>query len=314
MLGALAGGGAYFFRQLADAVGSEDDQELATALWDLVWSGLITNDTIGPAAHPHRRHGAARSRRPRRAHGRCATPGRRTSSTPGRRRSRAAGRCCRSPRATPPSAPKPTAELLLERHGVVTRGAVQNEGIVGGFALVYKVLAGFEETGRARRGYFIDGLGAAQFATGATVDRLRGYALDPDADPPNEAITLAATRPRELRTALHFPGPRRRRRSAVTAPAARPAPSSRSWMGASPSSWSAAASRCSPSTPPRTRYRAAAASLASTAHGALNRMRVERIDGEFAVGTPLGDLLQESGFARLRRGCGCAPGSGSLNP
>ena len=86
-----------------------------------------------------------------------------------------------------------------------------DEGILGGFALVYKVLSGFEETGRARRGYFVDGLGAAQFATGATVDRLRTYVLDPDAD------AAAATRsrsPRPIRrtpTAPRCPGPRSRR-------------------------------------------------------------------------------------------------------
>lgn len=67
------------------------------------------------------------------------------------------------------------AESLLLRHGVVTRGAVEAEEIPGGFAAVYKVLAQMEDSGRCRRGYFVDGLGAAQFAAGNTIDRLRGY-------------------------------------------------------------------------------------------------------------------------------------------
>jgi len=72
------------------------------------------------------------------------------------------------------------AETLLVRHGVVTRGAVESEEVPGGFAAVYKVLASMEDAGRCRRGYFVEGLGATQFASGATVDRLR--ALDDSAD------------------------------------------------------------------------------------------------------------------------------------
>lgn len=67
------------------------------------------------------------------------------------------------------------AEALLARHGVVTRGAVEAEEIPGGFAAVYKVLANMEDAGQCRRGYFVDGLGAAQFATGSTIDRLRSF-------------------------------------------------------------------------------------------------------------------------------------------
>ena len=86
------------------------------------------------------------------------------------------------------------ASLLLDRYGVVTRGAVQAEGLPGGFAQAYRVLAGFEEAGHCRRGYVIEKLGAAQFAASATVDRLREFAglADP---PPLRAVTLAATDP-----------------------------------------------------------------------------------------------------------------------
>lgn len=87
-----------------------------------------------------------------------------------------------------------SASLLLDRYGVVTRGAVQAEGVPGGFAQVYRVLAGFEEAGHCRRGYVIEKLGAAQFAASATVDRLRTHASVPD-PAPLKAVTLAATDP-----------------------------------------------------------------------------------------------------------------------
>ena len=70
------------------------------------------------------------------------------------------------------------AELLLERHGIVTRGAVVAERVPGGFAAVYPVLRAAEESGRTRRGYFVESLGAAQFASPGAVDRLRTYAAD----------------------------------------------------------------------------------------------------------------------------------------
>ena len=74
------------------------------------------------------------------------------------------------------------AEVLLDRHGIVTRGAVVAEGTVGGFAGVYRVLSALEETGRIRRGYFVEGLGAAQFASAGAVDRVRAFAAGPDED------------------------------------------------------------------------------------------------------------------------------------
>ena len=86
------------------------------------------------------------------------------------------------------------AETLLDRYGVLTRGAVQAEGVPGGFAAVYRVLTAFEEAGRCRRGYFVDGLGAAQFALPGAVDRLRIKSTTADADLPR-AVVLAATDP-----------------------------------------------------------------------------------------------------------------------
>lgn len=85
------------------------------------------------------------------------------------------------------------AEALLERHGVLTRGAVMGEQVTGGFSAVYPVLRAFEENGRARRGYFVETLGAAQFGTPGAVDRLRTFA-SPDRSPAG-SVVLAATDP-----------------------------------------------------------------------------------------------------------------------
>jgi ATP-dependent Lhr-like helicase len=88
------------------------------------------------------------------------------------------------------------AELLLGRHGVLTRGAVAAEGVPGGFATLYKVLSTFEDAGRCQRGYFIESLGGAQFAVASTVDRLRAYSdgVDPER-PEYRAVALAAADP-----------------------------------------------------------------------------------------------------------------------
>src|SRR5690606_39688373 len=87
-----------------------------------------------------------------------------------------------APDAVPTARATALAEQLLERYGVVTRGAVQAEGVEGGFALVYKVLSSLEETGRVRRGYFVEQLGAAPFATPPTVDRWRASSAEHTAE------------------------------------------------------------------------------------------------------------------------------------
>jgi ATP-dependent Lhr-like helicase len=100
------------------------------------------------------------------------------------------------------------AEVLLDRHGIVTRGAVVAEGTVGGFAGVYRVLAALEETGRIRRGYFVEGLGAAQFASAGAVDRVRAFASRPDDSTGDPAgLVLAAADPANpYGAALPWPG------------------------------------------------------------------------------------------------------------
>ncbi|MGY2743823.1 Lhr family ATP-dependent helicase [Arthrobacter sp. UYCu723] len=215
-------GGGYFFRQLAEIAGGMDsvlsDQDVVSALWDLAWAGRITGDTFAPVraliAGGHTAHRqvsrAPRARAPRlsrlgRSHGTglLGSPG----LTGGRYGSvtgsaptppLAAGRwsALPAPELDPTIHARATAELLLDRYGVVTRGSVMAENILGGFGLMYKVLARLEEAGRCRRGYFIEHLGAAQFAVPATVDRLRSYAEDTQLQKPEpSALALAATDP-----------------------------------------------------------------------------------------------------------------------
>ncbi|ROP45687.1 Lhr family helicase [Pseudokineococcus lusitanus] len=188
VLDALSGGGAYFFRALADAVGSVDDERLTGTLWDLVWDGRLTNDTLSPLRARLRggrtRHKAApapaRSRYASSRSGWAAgrsRPGR--PSVPVRGGPPvAAGRWSLLPEAEADATVRAhaLAEVLLDRYGVVTRGAVAAEKVPGGFAAVYRVLAAMEDAGRVRRGYFVEGLGASQFAGPGAVDRLRAVA------------------------------------------------------------------------------------------------------------------------------------------
>lgn len=197
ILDVLDGGGAFFFRQLCGDGGEADSTALKTALWELIWTGWVTGDTFAPvrAVLTGTRRGtpAHRTKRPPRlsrfhvAHAstRAADP-------------TVAGRWSRllAPEQDSTMRGHHTAELLLHRYGVLTRGAVAAEAVPGGFGTLYKVLTAFEEAGRCQRGYFIESLGAAQFALASTVDRLRGYldGVDP-ARPEYHAVALAAADP-----------------------------------------------------------------------------------------------------------------------
>ncbi|WP_139417396.1 ATP-dependent helicase [Agromyces laixinhei] len=205
LIAVLGGGGGYFFRQLSEAVGAagldaDGDRALADALWRLAWAGLVTNDTFAPVRGLLTGGGAHKTTAPTpRARLRAGSLSRRSlaatvqagrTATARANPPRAAGRWSVLPLASSAATPRAHAlgEALLERYGIVTRGSVMAEAHVGGFALAYRTLSGFEDSGRVRRGYFIDGQGGAQFATGAAVDRLR-------AAPKGEAVALAATDP-----------------------------------------------------------------------------------------------------------------------
>jgi ATP-dependent Lhr-like helicase len=201
VLDMLAGGGAFFFRQLGqDGIG---EAELRTALWELIWAGWVTGDTFAPlramlSGAPGRKRSAPAHRQ-----GRGKRPPRLSRYSIAHAQARAAdptvaGRWSALPPAEADSTTRAhhQAELLLNRHGVLTRGAVGAEGIPGGFAMLYKVLTAFEDAGRCQRGYFVESLGGAQFAVSSTVDRLRSYldGVDPER-PEYRAVVLAAADP-----------------------------------------------------------------------------------------------------------------------
>ncbi|CAN5434866.1 DEAD/DEAH box helicase [soil metagenome] len=223
----LESGGAYFFRALSDSLppdGLMDDSTLLVSLWELVWNGSVTSDTLAPiramltggkSAHKSRRGGS----RPRRGSPR-GRPGATLGGLSGgphlpsrpRMPSRSGpptgvGRWSLLPpvETDPTIRSLATAEQLLDRYGIVTRGSVMAEGFEGGYAGVYRVLAGAEEAGRVRRGYFVEHLGAAQFGTTGAVDRMRALSDVVPIAPPDgglgktprseRAIVLAATDP-----------------------------------------------------------------------------------------------------------------------
>ena len=179
--------GASFFGPLHEAVGGGFPAETVNALWTLVWQGLVTNDTFHALraftrAHPSRRKArrpevsAFRSRRlaPPSAEGRWSIVDRDTKKSAATKWAAA------------------ITQQLLARHGVLTREAAAAEAIPGGFGVIYPVLKGMEETGRIRRGYFVAGLGATQFAMPGALDLLRSLRDAPDEI---ELVLLAATDP-----------------------------------------------------------------------------------------------------------------------
>jgi ATP-dependent helicase Lhr and Lhr-like helicase len=173
----LAKSGASFFAQIQAAVGGFP-AELVDALWDLVWKGAITNDTFHALRAFTRpkstRTGGFRSRRVAPA----STQGRWSLVPP--------------PAATDTQRANALAQQLLMRYGVVTRESPGVEGIAGGFSAVYPVLRAMEDAGRIRRGYFVAGLGATQFASGGAIDLLRTLRDEPEQP---ETVMLAATDP-----------------------------------------------------------------------------------------------------------------------
>ena len=177
------------------------DAELLAALWDLVWAGEVTNDSLAPLRSLRRRQAAAHARRRRAAR----DPGRLTRLGP----PAGAGRWSLVAPLLEP-APSSTerahaaALQLLERHGVLTREAALAEGVEGGFAGVYPVLKALEERGQVRRGYFVAGLGAAQFALPGAVDRLRATASQPRT---TSAVGAGGHRSRRSPTAPPCRGP-----------------------------------------------------------------------------------------------------------
>jgi len=189
---ALAARGALFFDDIVDIV-SAFPADVVKALWNLVWAGEISNDTLAPLrslartdrrGRRQRASGRARAFRSRRNPGQAGTEGRWS--------------LLRGPSTAAVSATQmrlAQAEALLERYGVLTREAVAHENIVGGFSAIYPVLKQMEQAGRVRRGYFVADLGASQFSLPGADDRLRDDALkinNADETTGQFAVTLLA--------------------------------------------------------------------------------------------------------------------------
>ncbi|MGB3736257.1 MAG: DEAD/DEAH box helicase [Ilumatobacter sp.] len=198
----LAERGASFWNQMRSAAPGSNDDEILAALWDLVWAGEVTNDSLAPlravvaGAKVKSKQAASRSSRM----GSRPRPGRlnRIGPPAGQGRWSLVAPLLETT-AHPTEASYAQALQLVERYGVVTREGVLAEGITGGFTNVYGVLKVLEERGQVRRGYFVDGLGAAQFAVPGAVDRLRAARETPDPllhpeDVP-DPVVLATTDP-----------------------------------------------------------------------------------------------------------------------
>jgi ATP-dependent Lhr-like helicase len=318
---ALASQGAMFFRQLSDAVGATNDTELLLAIWELVWAGVVTNDTMAPlrgllAGGVRSANRTARSRRTGRPR-RPALPSRLGPPAGAGRWSLAPDRSADATRRL-----HGAAEQLLERHGVVTRGAVIAERVSGGFAGVYPVLKAMEEAGRCRRGYFVDALGAAQFAVPGAVDRMRSLAdrgSVHDRGEPQTVVLAAADPANPYGAALAWP-----ERSATAAdgqPAAeRP--------GHRPGRKAGAVvilvegelilyverggrTLLTFSDEPDRLRRAADALALAVRDGALGRLAVERADGGEVFSSPMARALTEAGFRPTARGLRLAAGPGA---
>ncbi len=335
VLEVLSGGGALFFRMLSDRVAAvlgslPDDTEVAAALWDLVWAGLATNDTLAPlrvalggqqrrpSASPRTAGPRARPGGPGRRYGFGRPPMPTRTGPP-----TVSGRWSLLPGRLEPAGDGSTATVrahaqaltLLERHGVLTRGAVASERITGGFAAVYPVLRAMEEAGQCRRGYFVEGLGAAQFALPGAVDRMRALAdRAREADPgarasisAERAVVLAAADPAQpYGAALLWPD-----RPGEAPGSHRPGRKAGALVvlvdgslvlyvergGRTLLSWT---------DDPEVLGLAAAALAASVRDGALGRLSVERADG-LTVGSgihdsPLAQALEAAGFRPTPRG------------
>jgi ATP-dependent helicase Lhr and Lhr-like helicase len=341
-----------FFRQLSDVVGSGNDSELLLTLWELVWAGHVTNDTLAPlrALVTGGSRPATRRRPPRRRYGRRGVP---TSSRTGP--PAAAGRwslvpvatAAAGPEATPEPGPDPVvgppiregspagsqgggalhspagaggassgpagadptrrlhavAEQLLDRHGILTRGAVVAERIPGGFAGVYPVLKAMEDAGRCRRGYFVDGLGGAQFAVPGAVDRLRAL-TDPPSSPQTQVLA-AADPANPYGAALAWP--ERAAAGSEERPGHRPGRKAGAVVILVDGDLVLYVERggrtlLTFTDHPDRLARAADALALAVRDGALGRLAVEKADGETVFDSPLARALTEAGFRPTARG------------
>jgi ATP-dependent Lhr-like helicase len=309
----LAAGSCFFTDLLIDV--DLAPEELQEALWDLAWAGAVTNDAFAPLRAPRLTLARAQRAAGRPTAGRA---GRRFSSRRGGAQAQVQGRwSLTEPLFELPAQPvdpaarrRVLAELLLERYGILTRELVLAEGIPGGFSAIYPELAQLETLGVARRGYFVEGLGGAQFALPGAVERLRAQKAPEEAP----ALVLAATDPAQPYGAA-LPWPKREGQAPARDGDGGPRPASgRATAGRRPSRTPGALvvlagsepvlylerggralqSLVAPDDP---RIPTALEALADHARaGRIRRIALEKVDGEFVMGTPWEAALAEVGF------------------
>jgi ATP-dependent Lhr-like helicase len=297
----LSAGACFFTDLLVDVELSPE--ELQEALWDLAWAGEITNDAFAPLRAP--RLTLARAQRARGADGRGGPGGLggragRAGRFAGRRSRRGAdaqvqGRWSLTAPlfgdAVDPSARRRAlGELLLERYGILTREQVLAEGIPGGFSAIYSELSQLETLGIARRGYFVEGLGGAQFALPGAVERLRSLS-----DRDQSSIVLAAVDPAQPYGAV-LPWPTAENASR------RPTRVGGAYVvlqGGDPILYLERGGRALQTLVARDDVRIGAALEALVERvqsGAIKRLALEKVDGESALISPLGPQLIALGF------------------
>ncbi|MDA0172807.1 DEAD/DEAH box helicase [Solirubrobacter taibaiensis] len=282
--------GACFFTDLIADISGFPTEELQNGLWDLVWASEATNDAFAPLRSPKLAASTPQwSQRARAERKRTFGSRRRSGAQPA-----VQGRWSLTPalfRAgddDPVARRRTQAELLLERYGIVTREQVLAEGIPGGFSSLYDSLAALETIGVARRGYFVEGLGGAQFALPGAVERLRAQ-KDDDAAPP---IVLAATDPAQPYGAvLKWPDTPRRPARAAGAYVV--------LAGAEPVLFVEKGGKgvqvLVPADDPRVEP-SLAALVDAVKRGRIKRLALEKVDGEPVVGSPWEEVLLELGF------------------
>jgi ATP-dependent helicase Lhr and Lhr-like helicase len=276
------GRSALFWSELLDET-QLDGGEVLPAVWDLVWSGEITNDAWTPLRAGRRYQTSAPQRgRPRRFSRQRSSQVTATQ-----------GRWSLTDRLFGDSTPdrRALAELLLERQGIVTRDGVRGEGIPGGYGAVYGELRALETLGICRRGYFVEGLGGAQFALPGAVERLRE--LRPREDEEPEALVLAAADPAQPYGAA-LPWPKQ-----AGGRAARVAGASVVMLGGEAALFVERGGRSLvPLREPEEAWlRVALAALVDhVKRGGAKRLAVERFDGEPVNETEIMPLLLEAGF------------------
>ena len=282
--------GACFFTDLLVECAGIPSEELQESLWDLVWAGEVSNDAFAPLRSPKSLSPgfSQRARADRAARRRFAS--RRSGALPQVQGRWSLTSSLFSAPVDPTSRRRAQAELLLERYGIVTREQVLAEGIPGGFSSLYDQFVALETVGVARRGYFIEGLGGAQFALPGAVERLRAQ-RDDDATAP---IVLAATDPAQAYgAALKWPASTQARSPARQAGAYVVS------VGAEPVVYVERGGRglLVLAEPDDDRVPAALQALVDAVRsGRCPRLSIERVDGAPVVGSPYEDRLIELGF------------------